>query len=249
MNGKVALVTGSAVGIGQAAAQLFASRGAKVVVSDIDLDGGEAAAEAIRTAGGEAQFIACDVSQPWQVQALVAGAVERFGRLDYACNNAGIEGEQASTVDCTEENWQRVIDINLRGVWLCMKYEIPRMLQSGGGAIVNISSIAGLVGFQWICSYVASKHGINGLTRVAALEYAKQNIRVNAVCPGAIRTAMIERFTRHEKHQEEALVAMHPLGRMGTPREIAELIVWLCSDAASFVTGQLIAADGGFVAQ
>lgn len=249
MNGKTAIVTGAASGIGRATARLFASRGANVIVSDVDQAGGEETVQLINDAGGTAQLVMCDISMPADVETLIDTTIKSFGRLDYACNNAGIEGEQASTVDCTIDNWRRVIDINLMGTWLCMKHEIPRFLEAGGGAIVNVSSIAGLIGFGGLPAYVASKHGMNGLTKTAALEYAQQNIRINAVCPGAIRTPMIDRITHEEQQQEDDLIARHPMGRMGQPKEIAELIVWLCSDAASFVTGQMIAADGGYVAQ
>lgn len=249
MAGKVALVTGAASGIGRAAAGAFAREGARVVLSDVTAGAGEAAAAAIRGGGGEAVFAACDVSRPEQVQALVAGAVEAFGRVDFAFNNAGVEGETAPTAECTEANWDRVMAINLKGVWLCMREEIPRMLAQGGGAIVNCSSVAGVVGFAGIAAYSASKHGLIGLTRSAALEYAARGIRVNAVCPGVIRTPMVERFTGGEPEAEARLVASEPVGRMGTPEEVAAAVLWLCSDAASFVTGHAMAVDGGFVAR
>ena len=247
MHGKVALVTGAASGIGRSTAELFARRGAKVVVSDVDESGGGETVQRISAAGGEATWIACDIANPAAVEALVKGTLEAYGRLDYAVNNAGTEGRQYPTAETPEENWDWVVGVNLKGTWLCMKAEIPALLASGGGAIVNVSSIAGLVGFPGICAYCASKHGMNGLTKVAALEYARQGIRVNSVCPGAIKTPMIERFTHHERAQSDALVERHPMGRMGEPEEIAETIVWLCSDASSFITGQLLAADGGYV--
>jgi NAD(P)-dependent dehydrogenase (short-subunit alcohol dehydrogenase family) len=249
MRGKVAIVTGASSGIGRATARLFATCGARVLMSDVDEAGGKAAADDIRRGGGAAAFIRCDISRTSDVRAMVDRSISEFGRLDFACNNAGIEGEQAETADCTEENWERVLGVNLRGTWLCMKYEIPRLLESGGGAIVNISSIAGLVGFAGIPAYVASKHGMNGLTRTAAIEYAKRNIRVNAICPGAIETPMIDRFVAEGSEARSELIAAHPMGRMGRPEEIAEVAVWLCSAGASFVTGQLLAADGGYVAQ
>jgi NAD(P)-dependent dehydrogenase (short-subunit alcohol dehydrogenase family) len=249
MEGRVALVTGAAAGIGRAAAEAFARQGAKVVVSDVTAEAGEAVAAGIRGAGGEAEFVRCDVARPEEVEALVRRTAGLFGRLDCAFNNAGIEGVSAPTAECTEENWDRVIGTNLKGVWLCMRHEIPVMLRQGGGAIVNCASVAGLVGFRGIPAYTASKHGLIGLTRTAALEYATQGIRVNAVCPGVIRTAMVERFTHGDPQAEAGLVAAEPVGRMGTPEEVAAAVLWLCSDGASFVTGHALAVDGGMVAQ
>lgn len=249
MRGKVALVTGAASGIGRAAALTFAARGARVLLADRDAEAGDAAVGEIEARGGEAAFVQVDVSSDAEVTVLLTRTVEIFGRLDYAFNNAGVEGASAPTAECTEENWDRVLSINLKGVWLCMKHEIPRMLQQGGGAIVNCSSVAGLVGFANSPAYVASKHGIIGLTRTAALEYATRGIRVNALCPGVIQTPMIDRFTRGDPQARQALEAMEPMGRLGTPEEIAEAAVWLCSDAASFVTGQALAVDGGFVSR
>ncbi len=246
---KVALVTGSGSGIGRASALTFAREGAQVVVSDVAVEGGEETVQLIKNAGGEAMFIKADVSQAAQVEALIAKAVEAYGRLDCAHNNAGIEGNSAKVADYDEADWNRVIAINLTGVWLCMKYEIPQMLQQGGGAIVNTSSVAGLLGFRTGSAYVASKHGVLGLTKTAALEYAKSGIRVNAVCPGAIDTPMMGRITDHRPHRAAKMAAGEPVGRMGTPQEIAEAVVWLCSDAASFVTGHPMAVDGGIVAQ
>jgi NAD(P)-dependent dehydrogenase (short-subunit alcohol dehydrogenase family) len=189
------------------------------------------------------------VSDPGGVAELVHGCVDRFGRLDFAFNNAGIEGTQAPTAECTVENWNRTIAVNLTGVFLCMHEEIPRMLQSGGGVIVNNSSVAGLVGFAGIPAYAASKHGILGLTKTAALEYATQGIRVNAVCPGVIDTEMIARFTHGDSEIAEQMVQTEPVGRLGGAAEIADAVVWLCSDRASFVTGHALAVDGGFVAR
>ena len=246
---KVALVTGGSSGIGRATALAFARRGAKVVIADVQAEDGEATARQIEHDGGEALFVQTDVSQPAQVESLIETIVDSYGRLDFACNNAGIEGEAAPTADCTEENWDRVLSINLKGVWLCLKHEIRQMLKQGGGAIVNMSSVAGLVGSENVPAYAASKHGIVGLTRTAALEYADDGIRVNAICPGVIHTAMIERFTGGDKEVQENLAEGQPLGRMGKPKEIADAVTWLCSDSASFVTGHAMAVDGGFVAQ
>jgi len=249
LKGRVALVTGGAAGIGRAAALAFARDGAKVVVSDVNVAGGEETLRLVRESGGDAIFVAADVSKTADVKSLVASAVERFGRVDCAFNNAGIEGENAPTADCSEENWDRVLSINLRGIWLCMKHEIPQMLSQGSGAIVNMSSIAGLVGFGGLPAYVASKHGIVGLTKTAALEYATQGIRINAVCPGVIRTEMIDRITGGDPATEAQFMEMEPVKRMGTPEEVANAVLWLCSDAASFVTGHTMVVDGGAVAQ
>ena len=249
VDGKVALVTGGGSGIGRATALVFAREGAKVVVADIVVAGGEETVRLIKAAGGEAVFIKADVSKAAEVEALVKKTVETHGRLDCAFNNAGIEGEVAQTPNCTEENWDRTIAINLKGVWLCLKYEIPQMLKQGGGAIVNTASVAGLVGFQGTPAYVASKHGVAGLTKTAALEYAKTGIRVNAVCPGVIHTPMVERAFSASPQMAEAAIAMEPVGRLGKPEEIAEAVVWLCSDAASFVTGLPMVVDGGLVAR
>ncbi len=247
--GKVALVTGGGSGIGRASALALAREGAKVVISDIVVAGGEETVRMVKTAGGEAIFVQADVSKPADVEALVNKVVEVYGRLDCAFNNAGIEGQLQQTVECSEENWDRTIAINLKGVWLCMKYEIPVMLKQGGGAIVNTASVAGLVGFRGLPAYVASKHGVVGLTKTAALEYAKSGIRVNAVCPGVIHTPMVERLFREQPQWGEAVQALEPVARMGKPEEVAEAVVWLCSDAASFVTGLAMAVDGGMVAQ
>jgi NAD(P)-dependent dehydrogenase (short-subunit alcohol dehydrogenase family) len=242
--GKVAVVTGSSYGIGRSTAIAFAKRGAKVVLSDWVDDNDTR--EVIGQAGGEAVYFKCDVSNEEEVRSLMAEAVSHFGRLDFAFNNAGVEGTPAPVADCSNENWDRTIGINLRGVWLCMKHQIPAMLKTGGGVIVNNASIAGLVGFAGVPAYVASKHGVVGLTKNAALDYAKQNIRVNAVCPGVIQTPMIERFTGGDPKVIQQLVAGEPMDRLGQPEEIAETVVFLCSDAASFITGQAIAVDGGW---
>jgi len=248
-DGKVALVTGAGSGIGRASALAFAREGAKVIVADIVVSGGEETVQMIKKAGGKATFVKTDVSKATEVEALINNAIETYGRLDYAHNNAGIEGELAPTADCTEENWDRIISVNLKGAWLCLKYEIPQMVKQGGGAIVNTASIAGLVGYQSLPAYTASKFGVNGLTKVAALEYAKANIRINSVCPGVINTAMVDRLLASHPELEPALLAGTPVGRMGKPEEIAEAAVWLCSDAASFLTGHNMAVDGGYTAQ
>ena len=213
------------------------------------VEGGEETVAQIKAAGGEATFVRADVSQRADVEALVRQTVESYGRLDCAHNNAGIEGDLAPTSDCTEANWDRTIATNLKGVWLCMKYEIPQMVEQGGGAIVNTSSVAGLVGFLNLPAYVATKHGVAGLTRTAALEYAGQGIRVNAVCPGVINTPMIDRIVAGDAEAEAQFTALEPVGRMGSPAEVAQAVVWLCSDSASFVTGIAMPVDGGFVAQ
>ena len=246
---QIVLVTGAASGIGQATAFDFAEKGAKVVISDTDSKKGEESAALIQKKGGEALFIKCDISQESDVQKLIQEITKKYGRLDIAFNNAGIEGAQASTHECTNENWDKVISINLKGTWLCMKYEIAQMLKQGRGAIVNCSSIAGLVGFQGSPAYVASKHGIIGLTQTAALEYAQKNIRINSVCPGVIHTSMIDRYTHGDKKLENELCANEPMGRMGLPQEIASAVLWLSSSGASFVTGHSLTVDGGWVAQ
>ena len=249
--GKVALVTGASSGIGRASARAFARQGASVVVSDVAVEGGEETVRLIEEDGGEASFVEADVSKAAEVEALVGRTVEAYGRLDYAFNNAGIEGRMATnTADYPEEDWDRVIAINLKGVWLCMKHEIPQMLGQGGGSIVNNSSVEGLVGLQGTSAYAASKHGVVGLTKTVALEYAQSGIRVNAVCPGLIRTPMVERYTGGDAETEAQWAAIfEPVGRMGSAEEVAEAVVWLCSDAASFVTGHAMAVDGGFVAR
>lgn len=247
--GKVALVTGAGSGIGRATAVAFSREGASVVVCDIDVNGGEDTVRMITDAGGEAYFVRADVSQADQVENLVNETVGKYGRLDYAFNNAGIEGEQAVTADCPEDNWDRVIDVNLKGTWLCMKHEIPQMLKQGKGSIVNMSSVAGLIGYRNIPAYVASKHGVIGLTKTAALEYATTGIRINVVCPGVIRTPMVDRFAGGSPEGEEQLMESEPIGRLGVPEEIAEAVIWLCSDAASFVLGHAMVIDGGLVAQ
>jgi NAD(P)-dependent dehydrogenase (short-subunit alcohol dehydrogenase family) len=248
--GKVALVTGGSTGIGRASSLAFAREGAKVVVADVNVHGGEETVRVIQESSGEALFVKADVLLAGEVEALVNKAVATYGRLDCAFNNAGIAGAVgASTHEYPDESWDRVIGINLKGVWLCMRYEIPQMLEQGGGAIVNTASIWGLVGAPGAAAYVASKHGVVGLTRAAALEYASQGIRINAVNPGTIRTPILDPFIAAIPEFESLMTARHPIGRIGMPAEVAEAVVWLCSDAASFVIGQNLPVDGGYTTQ
>ena len=251
LNGKVALITGGASGIGRATALTFAREGAKLIIADMNEDGGQQTVHMITEHGGEATFVQVDVSRAIEVEAMISKTVQTYGRLDCAHNNAGIGSRPRVLLhELSEESWERVISINLKGVWLCMKYEIIQMCTQGGGAIVNTASIMGLVG-SWSRSgvYNASKHGVVGLTKTAALEYAKSGIRVNAVCPGYIRTPLIEEALTSNPEMEAQIVARHPVGRMGRPEEIAEAVMWLCADAASFVTGHTMTVDGGYVAQ
>jgi NAD(P)-dependent dehydrogenase (short-subunit alcohol dehydrogenase family) len=251
LEGKVALVTGAASGIGRATALTFAREGAKLIIADMNEDGGQQTIHMMTENGGEAMFVQVDVTSASQIEAMISKTVETYGRLDCSFNNAGTEGTtMVSTIDYKEEDWNRVLSINLTGVWLCMKYEIAQMLKQGGGAIVNTASVAGLVGSRGAGSaYAASKHGVVGLTKTAALEYAKQGIRVNCVCPGVIRTPMMERMLTRTPALEQQYIAAEPIGRLGRPEEIAESVVWLCSDAASFVTAHTMTVDGGYVAQ
>ena len=246
LDGKVAFVTGGSAGIGRATAVRLAEEGAAVVVVDRDeVRGSEVVAE-IEKAGGRALFVAADVSDDEQVAAAVAAAVDELGGIDVAFNNAGIEGSPAPAHELEREAWDRMLAVNLTGVWLCMRHEIPEMLRRGGGSIINCASVAGLVGFTGIAHYTASKHGVVGLTKAAALDYAQQGIRVNAVCPGVIDTEMVRRFVEAQPEAEAGLLAGEPVGRLGRPEEIADVVVWLASERASFVTGQAIAVDGGF---
>ena len=249
LDGKIAIVTGVASGIGQAAALIFAREGAKLVAADVSVEQGEATVRKVKEAGGDAIFVRCDIAKAADAEALVAAAVKTYGRLDCAYNNAGIIGKLARTAEETEENFDRIIEIDLKGPWLCMKYEILQMLrQKSGGAIVNTASAAGLVGSHGMPAYAAAKHGVVGLTRTAALEYAKAGIRINAVCPGIVDTPMTQGIVAMHPRMAQATSVM-PLGRNCRPEEIAEAAAWLCSDAASFVTGQAMAVDGGLTAQ
>lgn len=243
---KVALITGGSTGIGRATALVFAREGAKVVVASRGVEGGEETVRLIKDIGGEAFFVKTDVAKASEVEALVNKVVETYGRLDIAFNNAGVEGQVKPIIEQTEADFDFVMDINVKGVWLSMRYQIPQMLKQGSGAIVNTSSTLGLVGFAGISPYVASKHAVLGLTKSVALEYAKSGIRINAVAPGAIETEMVNRVT---DGNPEAMAQLHPLGRIGKSEEIAEAVVWLCSDAASFITGQTLTIDGGYTAQ
>ena len=247
--GKVALVTGAASGIGRSTAQAFAQVGTTVVLADLQLQAGESLARELSARGCATTFIPCDVSSPADVHRLMDRIRTLYGQLHFAFNNAGIEGDSANTEHCTVENWDRTININLKGVWLCMREEIPLLRETGGGAIVNCSSIAGQVGFESMPAYVASKHGVIGLTRVAALELATSGIRVNAICPGVIDTPMIERFTGWNSAAYSSLVAGEPMHRAGRPTEIAASVLYLCSEAASFVTGHALVVDGGWLAR
>jgi NAD(P)-dependent dehydrogenase (short-subunit alcohol dehydrogenase family) len=249
LDGKVALVTGAGSGIGRASALALARGGARVVACDLFTEAGEETVARIRAEGGEATFVAADVSQAADVETLIRQAVERYGRLDCAHNNAGVLGERAFTGDATESDWDRTLAVNLKGVWLCMRAEIGQMVLQDAGAIVNTASIAGLVGLANRPAYVASKHGVVGLTKAAALEYATVGIRVNAVCPGFVRTPLIEPTLAANPEVEAQITAMEPVGRLGLPEEVAEAVAWLCSDAASFVTGAALPVDGGLVAR
>ena len=247
--GKVALVTGGGSGIGKASVLKFASEGANVVIADLDKEMGLEVLEQIKGQGVDGLFVHTDVSKKDQVQSLINKTVEKFGKLDMAVNNAGIAGGGfAGAAEYEEDMWQSVIDINLTGVWLCMKYELQQMLKQGSGSIVNMASILGLVGAE-SPAYVASKHGVVGLTKSAAISYAKQGIRINAVCPGYIDTPLLRAVMPPESDMEKAIVAAHPINRLGKTEEIAEAVAWLCSDAASFVTGHSMPVDGGHVAQ
>ncbi|MDX1803016.1 MAG: glucose 1-dehydrogenase [Alcanivorax sp.] len=245
----VALVTGAATGIGLAVAERFARAGCNLILADRDASRGETVADRLQKEGREVLFVATDVTDADEVMELHRRGFAHFGRLDVACNNAGIEGEMAPTPECTLENFQRTLATNLQGVFLCMKHQLSIMAGQNAGAIVNVASVAGLVGFPGLPAYCASKGGVVQLTRTAALEFASQNVRVNAVCPGAIKTEMIDRITHQDPATETEFAHLHPMERLGKAEEVANAIVWLASNEASFITGQALPVDGGMTAR
>ena len=248
--GKVAIVTGGSSGIGRATAVAFAREGAKVVVASRRIKEGEETVQLIKKAGSDGFFIKTDVAKAADVKTMVEKTVATYGRLDYACNNAGmVEPKPGPLVEQSEETFDQIVSVNIKGVWLSMKYEIPEILKRGGGAIVNMSSVAGLVGFPGIAIYIASKHAVIGLTKAAAVEYSKSGIRINAVNPAAIETEMLAHVAGGNAEAKAQMAAGHPIGRIGKPEEIADAVVWLCSDKASFVTGHSLLVDGGYTAQ
>lgn len=246
---RVAVITGAASGIGREAAIAFARKGAHVAISDIDKEGLDETARLLEDTGVKVLAVVTDVSSSKEVQVLISSVMEKFGRLDFACNNAGIGGPAAPTAEYSEEDWDKVLNINLRGQWLCMKYQIPAMLEKSGGAIVNVASILGTVGFASAPAYVAAKHGLVGLSKSAALEYSAQGVRVNSLAPGFIDTPMLEKGgITTDPEIKKMITDRHPIGRLGTPREVADAIVWLASDEASFITGHTLLVDGGYTA-
>ena len=249
LSGRAGIVTGAASGIGFACARALAASGAAVLLADRDRVAGERAAACVASAtGADATFVACDVTNDDEVRTLVAAALEAHGRLDFAVNNAGIEGGQATVAEIAEADWDGTIEVDLKGVWLCMRHELPPMLAAGRGSIVNTSSVGGLVALPGSGAYTAAKHGVIGLTKVAAVDYARAGVRINAICPGVIRTPMVERLIAARPEIEAEMQAGEPIGRFGQPDEIASAVVWLCSDAASFVTGIALPVDGGYLA-
>ncbi|MFQ5422304.1 MAG: SDR family oxidoreductase [Anaerolineae bacterium] len=246
---KVVLITGGGSGIGRVTALAFAQAGARLIIADIDVAGGEETAVFIQSQGAEAIFIRTDVSQAADVEKMVQGAVRKYGRLDIAFNNAGIEGDIVRTADVTEADFDRIMAVNVKGVWLCMKHQIPQMIAQGGGVIVNTASVAGLVGTHSMPVYGAGKHAVIGLTKSAALEYARKNIRINAVCPSVINTPMVRRGFTSFPQFVEATKRLNPMRRLGEPEEVAAAVLWLCSAEASFVNGTALTVDGGFTAQ
>ena len=249
LENKVGLVTGAGSGIGRASALAFAREGAKVVVADTIAEDGEDTVDSIRRDGGDASFVRTDVSKATEVESMVNKTIQIYGSLDCAYNNAGVAISPCLTPETSEKDWDHVINVNLKGVWLCMKYEIPQMIRSGKGTIVNASSMVGLIGLAKRSAYAASKHGVIGLTKVAALEYANSGIRINAICPAVVRTPLVESIMKSDPEAESQLMSMIPMERLGTVEEIAEVVVWLCSDASSFVTGHALAVDAGVVAK
>ncbi|WP_223668792.1 glucose 1-dehydrogenase [Kangiella shandongensis] len=246
---RIALVTGASAGIGKATAKAFAARGDIVILTDLDEKRGEAVAAEIREKGNEALFIKADVVNHESVKLLISEIDAQYGRLDYAFNNAGIEGEQAETADCTFENWERTLAVNLTGVFHCMKYQLPLLLKNDGGTIVNMASIAGKVGFPKLPAYCASKGGVIQLTKTAALEYATRPVRINAICPAVIHTEMVDRITDHDPETLEEFSKLQPMERLGQPEEVADCVLWLCSSKSSFITGQAVDIDGGYLAR
>jgi NAD(P)-dependent dehydrogenase (short-subunit alcohol dehydrogenase family) len=241
---KTALVTGAGSGIGRSSALAFAREGANVIVSDINVQGGEETVQTIQESKGKAHFFQCDVSQSDQVEKLIKTTIDKFGRLDYAVNNAGVSMRPSSTVEIDEAEWDRVININLKSVWLCMKYEIPQMQKIGGGVIINLSSLAGIRGKEGTLAYTASKHGVIGMTKTAALEYAKEGIRINAICPGLTESGMTTGLDQRPELAQQ-LIAQIPMGHMGQSQNISDAVIWLCDDTASFITGHVLVVDGG----
>lgn len=242
---KVALITGGSSGIGRATAIAFAQTGAKVVIASRRVTESEETVQLVKEAGSEAIFIKTDVRKEAEVEALISKTVETYGSLDFAFNNAGVEGKQGFSINQTEENWNNIIDTNLKGTWLSMKYQIRQMLRKGSGVIVNNASMVGLKGSSYMPIYSASKHGVIGLTKSAALEYAKASIRINAVCPAVVETEMFDRLAGGSEEGKAKFVANYPMGRPGKPKEVADAVVWLCSDAATFITGHSLVIDGG----